>query len=58
MADVFNLLNDREPVSYLSATQGHFLEPEPDFGRAYDPAELTSAFRAPRQVRLGARFEW
>jgi hypothetical protein len=58
VADVFNLLNDREPVSYLSATQGHFLEPEPDFGRAYDPAELTSAFRAPRQVRLGARLEW
>jgi hypothetical protein len=50
--------NDRDPVSYAPFTQDFGVVPYPDFGRAYDPARVTTAFRVPRQVRLGARFEW
>ena len=57
-ADVFNVLNDRDPVTYRPNTEVVFGVPDPDIGRAYDPARATTAFRVPRHVRLGARFEW
>jgi hypothetical protein len=32
--------------------------PNPDFGKPQNPADATSPFQAPRQVRLGVRLEW
>jgi hypothetical protein len=58
VADAFNVLNDRDPVTYRPFTEVIFGVPDPDVGSAYDPTRVTSAFRVPRQVRLGARFEW
>jgi hypothetical protein len=58
VADVFNLLGDRDPVSYDSGTEVLFRVPNPDFGTPRNPADPTSPFETPRQVRLGARLEW
>jgi hypothetical protein len=58
IADVFNLLGDRDPVSYDAGTEVLFRVPNPDFGRPRNPADPTSPFETPRQVRLGARLEW
>ena len=55
---VFNVLDNRDPVTYEPFTEAFRGFPNPDFGRPFDPARGTTAFRAPRQVRLGARFEW
>jgi hypothetical protein len=58
VADVFNLLGNRDPVSYDAGTEVVFLVPNPDFGKPQNPADATSPFETPRQVRLGARLEW
>ncbi len=58
VADVFNLLDNRDPVSYDEGTEVVFRVPNPDFGTPQNPADATSPFRTPRQVRLGARLEW
>ncbi len=58
VADLFNLLDDRDPVSYDSATEVLFGVPNPDFGAPRNPADAASPFETPRQVRLGARLEW
>ena len=58
VADAFNLLNDRDPVSYDPGTEVIFGVPNPDFGTPRNPADPTSPFETPRQVRLGARLEW
>jgi hypothetical protein len=58
LADVFNLLNNQDPVSYDPYTQIGFLEGNPDFGVSWDPASTVSSFETPRQIRQGARLEW
>jgi hypothetical protein len=58
VADVFNLLGDRDPVSYDPGTEVLFGVPNPDFGTPRNPADPASPFETPRQVRLGARLEW
>ncbi len=58
VADVFNVLNDRDPVTYRPFTEVRFGVPDPDVGTPFDPARNTTAFQVPRHVRLGARFEW
>jgi hypothetical protein len=58
VADVFNVLDGRDPVSYDPGTEVAFGVPNPDFGKPQNPADATSPFQAPRQVRLGARLEW
>jgi len=58
VADVFNVLDDRDPVSYDSGTEAAFGVPNPNFGLPQNPADATSPFETPRQVRLGARLEW
>jgi hypothetical protein len=58
LADVFNMLDDRDPVSYDPGTEVVFGVPNPAFGAPRNPADATSPFETPRQVRLGARLEW
>jgi hypothetical protein len=58
LADVFNLLNNQDPVSYNPDTQIAYPVDNPDFGVPWDPASTVSVFETPRQIRLGARFEW
>lgn len=58
MADVFNALNNREPTYYDPDVEGPFGVPNPDFGYPKYGNWPCPAYRTPRQVRLGARFEW
>ncbi|HUL76679.1 MAG TPA: TonB-dependent receptor [Vicinamibacteria bacterium] len=59
VADAFNLLNSRDPISYDTYTQVDVGVPNPDFGRAaaFGGSQQT-AFETPRQVLLGARLQW
>ena len=59
IADVFNLFNRQEPTDYDNWTQRSFFGgANPNFGQP-STAELgVPAFQTPRQIRLGARFEW
>jgi hypothetical protein len=59
IADVFNLLNSRDPLTYDTYTEAEFGVPNPDFGTpaAFGGSQQT-AFETPRQVLLGARFQW
>jgi len=59
LADVFNLLNRRDPITYDTYTESSFGVPNPDFGKAaaFGGAQQT-AFETPRQILLGARFQW
>ena len=50
IADVFNVLDRQVPVMYDQNTQLNFGTDNPDYGKAI-------AYQAPRQVRLGLRFE-
>jgi outer membrane receptor for ferrienterochelin and colicin len=58
LADVFNLFNRQVPTNYDTSTELSFQAPNPDTGTAKNPAGTLAAFSTPRQVRLGARFEW
>jgi len=58
VADVFNVLNSRDPVSYNAQTEIALGLPNADFGQPRNPVDSTSPFQTPRQVRLGARLEW
>jgi hypothetical protein len=58
VADVFNVLDDRDPVSYDAGTEVAFGVPNADFGMPQNPADPASPCRAPRRVRLGVRLEW
>jgi hypothetical protein len=58
MADVFNTLNNREPTYYDPMVDSSFGVPNPDFGYPNYAGWPYPAYRTPRQVRLGARFEW
>jgi hypothetical protein len=58
-ADVFDVFNTQTVLDYNSFSELGFNTPNPDFGRAAVSANLGGQqFTAPRQVRLGVRFEF
>jgi hypothetical protein len=59
LADVFNILNRQAPNDYDTATESQFGALNPNFG--YPIAGVVgsvTSYQAPRQIRVGARFEW
>ncbi len=60
LADVFNVMNRREALNYDNWTQRSFSGGENlNFGQPVNGGNSSfPAFQTPRQVRLGARFEW
>ncbi len=59
MADAFNLLNTQNPTNFDTATEQGYTIRNPNFGYPTGGAVAAStSYQAPRQVRLGARFEW
>jgi hypothetical protein len=59
LADAFNLLNRQRPTFYDNWTEITFGVPNPNFGQPADiGGGLQTSFHTPRQIRLGARFEW
>jgi hypothetical protein len=59
LADVFNVLNRREPTDYDTATESSFGSINPNFGYPISTVVgSVASYQVPRQLRLGARFEW
>jgi hypothetical protein len=60
LADAFNLLNRREPTNYDNWTQRSFTGGENlNFGQPTNGGNSAfPSYQSPRQIRLGARFEW
>ncbi|HET7294940.1 MAG TPA: TonB-dependent receptor [Vicinamibacteria bacterium] len=56
--DAFNLFNRQEPTAYDNWTERSFGVPNADFGTAKDGGARFTSYQTPRQIRLGARFEW
>jgi hypothetical protein len=51
IADVFNVFDTQEVIDYDNYTESSFQVPNPDFGRVIE-------YQLPRQLRIGARFDW
>jgi hypothetical protein len=60
LADTFNLLNRRSPTNYDNWTQRSFSGGENlNFGQPVNGGNSAfPSYQSPRQIRLGARFEW
>ena len=58
LADAFNLFNGDEALAYDQNTELGFDQPNPDYGTTKNPGGTIPAYKAPRAVRLGIRFEW
>jgi Carboxypeptidase regulatory-like domain len=58
MADVFNLFNRQTPINYDNWTEIGGFTPNPDYGSPKQGGGTLSQFATPRQLRIGARFEW
>jgi hypothetical protein len=58
IADIFNVTNRQDPIDYDQNTQTAFNVTNPDFGQPKAPGGFLAQFQTPRQIRLGARFEW
>ncbi len=58
LADVFNLFNHRSPTDYDTFTESSFGSLNPNFGQPISNATGFASYQAPRQIRIGARFEW
>ena len=59
IADVFNLLNNQDPLDYDNYTELVAGTLNPNFGQpANGGISSAASFAAPRSLRLGARFEW
>ncbi len=58
LADVFNVFNRQEPTDYDNWDETSFGVPNPDFGQPTAGGSVFTAFQAPRQLRVGLRFEW
>jgi hypothetical protein len=58
IADVFNALDRQEPTDYDSWDETQLGVANPDFGQPSAGGSVFTAFQTPRQIRLGARFEW
>ena len=58
-ADVFNVFNNQNPTAYDVYHDLAFQVPNPNFGQPVNGGgSVLTSFQTPRQVRLGARFEW
>jgi hypothetical protein len=58
-ADIFNLLNSQNPTWYDVYHDAGYLVPNPNFGQAlFGGNGSLPAFQTPRQIRVGARFDW
>ena len=59
IADVFNLLNNQDPLDYDNYTELVAGTLNPNFGHPTNGGISSAAsFAAPRSLRFGARFEW
>jgi hypothetical protein len=58
IADAFNLFDRQEPTDYDNWDETSFGVANPDFGQPTPGGSSFTAFQTPRQIRLGARFEW
>jgi hypothetical protein len=58
IADVFNVLDRQEPTDYDNWDETSLTVANPDFGQPSAGGSSFTAFQTPRQIRLGARFEW
>jgi hypothetical protein len=60
IADVFNLVNRQEPLDYDNWSQRSFTAGDNlNFGQPTNGGNSAfTSFQTPRQIRLGARFEW
>lgn len=59
LADVFNLINNQDPLNYDNYTELVAGTLNPNFGVAANGGNSSAAsFAPPRSVRVGARFEW
>lgn len=58
IVDVFNVFNLNTVTNYDSNSETTFGVLNPDFGQPVDPLTRLPAFQTPRQIRIGARFEF
>jgi outer membrane receptor protein involved in Fe transport len=60
VADIFNLFNERRTLSYDQNTQLIYPQANPDFGNPVNSllSGTPPQFQAPRNVRVGVRFEF
>jgi hypothetical protein len=59
LADAFNLFDRQEPLDYDNWTQLSASVLNPNFGQPSNGgASRFTSFQTPRQIRVGARFEW
>jgi hypothetical protein len=59
MADAFNLFDRQEPLDYDNWTQLSASVLNANYGQPTNGgASRFTSFQAPRQIRVGARFEW
>jgi hypothetical protein len=59
LADVFNIFNTQTPIDYDAWVESTFGAVNPDFGRAGVSSVIAGQqFATPRQLRVGARFEF
>jgi hypothetical protein len=58
--DAFNLFNSQDPTTYDTYTESVFGELNPNYGLPIQPGVggNPTSYQTPRQIRLGARFEW
>jgi hypothetical protein len=60
LADIFNLFNERRITSYDQNIQLSYPNPNPDYGKPVNSllSGTPPQFQAPRNIRVGARFEF
>jgi len=59
LADVFNVLDRQEPTFYDTFTELSFQVENPNYGQPLTVGGgRFPSYQTPRQIRLGARFEW
>ncbi len=59
MADAFNLFNTQKPTNFDTGTETNFGVSNPNYGYPADGVvSAATSYQIPRQIRLGARFEW
>jgi len=59
LADVFNIFNTQTPLDYDGWVESTFGADNPDFGKVGVSSVISGQqFTTPRQIRVGARFEF
>jgi Carboxypeptidase regulatory-like domain/TonB dependent receptor-like, beta-barrel len=58
LADVFNLFNQQRTIDYDNWSELSFTVANPDFGKPVSEIVAGPQFQSPRQIRVGARFEF